>query len=166
MDTVQNNEFLPPVAALRIRYSHVYTENIPFMTEDAFLNTLTDVLDTQGLNAVAAVNVFDESDLSLRYRVHEILVGEYGISAIPERYWRLSLKDHAFMDKLESLMTFEEAERLENRVTQFIPDCERNAVIVESLASRLSDETLLELVDAFYEGMPASYRTADREKSI
>lgn len=160
MDTVQNNEFLPPVAVLRIRYSHVCTEDIPFMTEDVFLHTLADVLDTQGPNAVAAAIVCDKNNLALRYRVHEILVGEYGRSAVPERYWRLSVTcDRRLMDKIERLHAFEETEKLTERVTEETVFCERDAVIAEALANHLDDEMLLTIVDAFYKALPASFQT-------
>lgn len=160
MDTTTNNVSQSTIAFLRIRYSSDYTEDLTFISKSAFLRTLADALDTYGINGVTAATVLDENNLNLRYRVHEMLVGAFGYYAIPERYWRLSLKDHALMGKLECLMTFEKTEHLENSITQFIPDCERDAVIVEPLASRLSDNALLELVDALYEAMPASYRKA------
>lgn len=158
MDTATNNASQSPIAILRIRHSNNFTEELAFNNADDFLRVLADTLDTHGIIGVAEVCVCDQNDLALRYRVHELIVGEHGVSAIPERYWRLSLKDYTLMVKLERLMAFEEAEHIESRITQFIPDCELGAVIVEPLANRLSDETLLELVDAFYEALPASYR--------
>ncbi len=147
-----------PVAILSIRHSGS-TENLTFTDADAFLQTLANVFYTHGLNGVAAANVLDENDLGLRYRVHEILAGECGMFAIPERYWRLCVtKDYDLMHKIERLQAYEEAEKLTCRITQEMPCCERTAVITEPLANRLDDDALLAMVNAFYEAMPASFR--------
>jgi len=159
MDTVIHTASPPTVAILNVRHSSDFTERLDFTDADTFLHTLADVFDTHGLNGVAEATVLDKDDFNLRYRVHKILVGECGIHAVPERYWRLYVtKDLDLMHKIECLHTYEEAEELTNRVTQEASCCEWNAVIAEPLANCLDDDALLTIVNTLYQAIPASFR--------
>lgn len=146
------------IAILHVHHTSAFTEDIPYSEEEPFLRTLNEYLDLMGPMCVSA-EVCDQSDLGLRYRVHTCYCDNLGQSAMPEKLWHIkSTLDKNIDKKLSALLRYERGEGLEHTFAAKLDMCEIDAGVRPELMDALSEESICEIVGAFYSALPSSYR--------
>lgn len=145
-------------SVIHINYGS-YTDHIQCQNGDALLTELRSVLNDMG-PGVVSVSMGEPSDIHLRYEVHKMFVGEFGVNPAPERLWRISAeRDKDFLRKLEDISNYEKISAHPEAITIPLEECECTAGIQPHFEKHLNDEELLALVNASYQTLPEEYRT-------
>lgn len=145
------------IGVLRIHHTRAFTEPLVFSDEELFLKELWTCISEMGPLAVTA-EVCDQNDLALRYKVYACVMSSAAYPAVPEKLWRISqTADKDILSKVDAIHRYEEAMAFEHPIT--VCTAEDGTSIHEELLNAFSEGQLSVIIDAFFQTVPAAYRT-------